>query len=167
MRWRSSSPARSGPPLARVLFYGCLTGSSVVISPLQCVPLLGSGVASQMTAFVCTPQLHGMRGFCVPPGPYSDLIHVHACRELNSLIGMVKLTFTVVCAHQEPAARHATILQLSPPALSCICLAVHPFMTNPSKALAGGTSQVLAYTTLSASYGAGSLDLVSNKHRHC
>lgn len=63
-------------------------------------------------------------------------------RELNSLIGVVKLTFTVVCGHEDPVARRATILQLSPPALACICLTVHPFMSNASKALAGGTTQV-------------------------
>lgn len=62
-------------------------------------------------------------------------------RELNSLMGMVKLVLTVICGHEDPAARKATILQLSPPALAHTCLVLHPFMSNPSKALSGGTSQ--------------------------
>jgi hypothetical protein len=66
----------------------------------------------------------------------------HAYRELNSLMGVAKLTYTVVCAHEEPDARKATILQLSPPALACMCLAIHPFMSNPEKAIAGGTTKV-------------------------
>lgn len=57
-------------------------------------------------------------------------------------MGVVKFAFTVACSHQEPPARKATILQLSPPALASICLVLHPFMSNPEKALAGGTTQV-------------------------
>lgn len=56
-------------------------------------------------------------------------------------MGIVKLVFTVVCGHEDAPARKATILQLSPPALASVCLVLHPFMSNPEKALAGGAEK--------------------------
>lgn len=63
------------------------------------------------------------------------------CRELCSLIGVVKLVFVTICGHMEAAARKACVLQLSPPAMLDVCTVMHHFLSRPERALAGGTKQ--------------------------
>lgn len=63
------------------------------------------------------------------------------CRELCSLIGVVKLVFVTICGHMEPAARKACVMQLSPPAMLDVCTVVHNLLARPTRALAGGTQQ--------------------------
>lgn len=63
------------------------------------------------------------------------------CRELCSLIGVVKLVFVTICGHMEPAARKACVMQLSPPAMLDVCTVVHHLLARPDRALAGGTAQ--------------------------
>jgi hypothetical protein len=65
-----------------------------------------------------------------------------ACRELCSLVGVVKLVAVTICCHMETAVRKACVLQLSPPALSDVALTVHNLMRNTDYALAHGTGQV-------------------------
>ena len=63
------------------------------------------------------------------------------CRELCSLVGVVKFVCTTVSCHMDAAVRKACVLQLSTPALADACLTVHNLMRNPAYALRGGTSQ--------------------------
>lgn len=63
------------------------------------------------------------------------------CRELCSLIGVVKLVFVTICGHMEAAARKACVMQLSPPAMLDVCAVVHNLLSRPDRALAGGTAQ--------------------------
>ena len=63
------------------------------------------------------------------------------CRELCSLVGVVKLVCVTAAAHMEPAVRKACVLQLSPAALADATATVHHFMANAPYALEHGTAQ--------------------------
>jgi hypothetical protein len=63
------------------------------------------------------------------------------CRELCTLLGVVKLVFITIICHLETPVRKACVLQLSPKAISDVTVTVNNFMRNPEYALNGGTSQ--------------------------